>query len=78
MLNLSAPFIAQFFKDPLDQVLPYVDILLGNETEAAAYAESHELGTTDVKEIAKKIAELPKKNNSRKKAIPPTGKLTIA
>lgn len=69
ILNLSAPFIAQFFKDPLDQLMPYVDILIGNETEAAAYAESHGLDTKDVKEIAKKIAELPKKNSKRQRTV---------
>lgn len=31
-LNLSAPFISQFFKEPLMKVMPYVDILFGNET----------------------------------------------
>jgi adenosine kinase len=69
ILNLSAPFIAQFFKDPLDQILPYVDILIGNESEAAAYAESHELGITDVKEIAEKLATLPKKNTNRQRTV---------
>ncbi|KAI8932694.1 hypothetical protein NX059_010188 [Plenodomus lindquistii] len=69
ILNLSAPFIAQFFKDPVDSVLPYVDILIGNETEAAAFAESHSYGTTDVKEIAKKIAALPKKNTQRARTV---------
>ncbi|KAH7128501.1 adenosine kinase-like protein [Dendryphion nanum] len=69
ILNLSAPFIAQFFKDGLDQVLPYVDILIGNESEAAAYAESHDLKTTDVKEIAKSIAKLPKKNDKKQRTV---------
>jgi adenosine kinase len=69
ILNLSAPFIPQFFKDPLDQILPYVDILIGNESEAAAYAESHELGITDVKEIAEKLAALPKKNTNRQRTV---------
>ncbi|ETE58820.1 hypothetical protein L345_15456, partial [Ophiophagus hannah] len=31
-LNLSAPFISQFYKDQLMEVMPYVDILFGNET----------------------------------------------
>ena len=31
-MNLSAPFISQFFKEPLMEVMPYVDILFGNET----------------------------------------------
>ncbi|KAL4957761.1 Ribokinase-like protein [Aspergillus filifer] len=65
MLSISAPFIAQFFKDQLDSVLPYTDYTFCNETEAIAYAESHEWGTTDIVEIAKKLAQLPKKNTSR-------------
>ncbi|EMD94804.1 hypothetical protein COCC4DRAFT_33861 [Bipolaris maydis ATCC 48331] len=69
ILNLSAPFISQFFKDPLDEVIPYVDILIGNETEAAAFAESHGFETKDVKEIAKKIASLPKKNTNRPRTV---------
>ena len=39
-LNLSAPFIPQFFKMQLDKLLHYVDILIGNESEAASYAEA--------------------------------------
>lgn len=41
-MNLSAPFIPQFFKSQVDEILPYVDVLIGNESEAEAYAESHE------------------------------------
>lgn len=68
-LNLSAPFIPQFFKDPLDQSIPYVDFLIGNETEAASYAESHGLTTTDVTEIAKHIAQLPKENTTKPRVV---------
>lgn len=35
-MNLSAPFISQFFKEPLMEVMPYVDILFGNETVSDA------------------------------------------
>ncbi|KAF2247026.1 Ribokinase-like protein [Trematosphaeria pertusa] len=69
ILNLSAPFIPQFFKDQLDQVLPYVDILIGNETEAGAYAESHRLFSKDVKEVAKSIVQLPKKNSKKPRTV---------
>ncbi|KAJ8935096.1 hypothetical protein NQ314_012992 [Rhamnusium bicolor] len=31
LMNLSAPFISEFYKEPLMQVMPYVDILFGNE-----------------------------------------------
>lgn len=44
IMNLSAPFLAQFFKDQMDTVAPYWDYLIGNESEALAYAESHQLG----------------------------------
>lgn len=64
-LSLSAPFICQFFKEPVDESAPYWDFVIGNETEAAAYAESHGLETKDVKEIAKHLAALPKANEKR-------------
>ncbi|KAM7207395.1 Ribokinase-like protein [Naviculisporaceae sp. PSN 640] len=67
ILSLSAPFIAQFFKDPLDASAPYWDYVIGNEGEAEAYAASHNLGTTDLAEIAKALANLPKINTQRKR-----------
>lgn len=32
IMNLSAPFISQFYKEPLMAALPYVDLIFGNET----------------------------------------------
>jgi hypothetical protein len=66
-LSLNAPFIPQFFKEQLDQTAPYWDYIVGNETEAASYAESHDLKTTDIPTIAKHLANLPKKNEQRKR-----------
>lgn len=68
-LNFSAPFIPQFFKDPLDASVPYCDYIVANESEAAAYAESHGLNTTDVVEIAKHVAKLPKVNTQRPRTV---------
>jgi len=68
-LNLSAPFLCQFFKDQMASVLPFTDIVFGNETEAASYAEVNSLGITDVGEIAKKIAMLPKENGSTSRLV---------
>lgn len=65
VLSLSAPFIPQFFKEPLDQTAPYWDFVIGNETEAVSYAESHSLETKDIPSIAKHLALLPKKNTAR-------------
>ena len=66
-LSLSAPFIPQFFKEPVDASSPYWDYIIGNETEALAYSESHDIGTTDLEEIAKHLANLPKENTQRKR-----------
>ncbi|KDN45917.1 Ribokinase-like protein [Tilletiaria anomala UBC 951] len=59
-MNLSAPFIPQFFKDQVDQVLPYASVVVGNESEFEAYAASHSLADPkDLKAIAQHIADLP-------------------
>lgn len=69
VVNLSAPFIAQFFKDPLDESAKYWDYIICNESEAEAYATSHSLSCapTDVVAIAKHLANLPKANERRKR-----------
>jgi len=67
ILSLSAPFIPQFFKDVVDASAPYWDYIIGNETEAAAYAESHELPSKEPKDVVKHLANLPKENGKRKR-----------
>ncbi|KAI1822954.1 Ribokinase-like protein [Xylaria intraflava] len=71
VVNLSAPFIPQFFKDPLDASSPYWDYVVCNETEAASYANSHGLSdiAEDVPAIAKALANLPKKNTQRSRVV---------
>merc|ERR1711915_335238 len=39
------------------------------ETEAATFAEQHDFQTTDIKEIAKKCAALPKENKDRSRLV---------
>ncbi|XP_045213366.2 uncharacterized protein LOC123564109 isoform X2 [Mercenaria mercenaria] len=68
-MNLSAPFLCQFFKEPMLQVLPYTDIIFGNETEAATFATENDLGTDKVPEIALKIAALAKENKNRARMV---------
>lgn len=46
VLNLSAPFIPQFFKLQLEELVPHVDILIGNESEAGAYAKAAGMGVS--------------------------------
>ncbi|XP_008694293.1 adenosine kinase isoform X5 [Ursus maritimus] len=68
-LNLSAPFISQFYKEPLMKVMPYIDILFGNETEAATFAREQGFETEDIKEIARKAQALPKVNPKRQRIV---------
>lgn len=69
-LNLSAPFIPQFFKVQLEQVFPYCDFVIGNESEAAAWASAVGLpNKDDIPAIAKSIAALPKSNSSRSRTV---------
>jgi len=68
MMNLSAPFLMEVppFKATLMQAMPYIDILFGNETEAATFAKTEGWETTDVAEIAVKISQLPRAEGSSK------------
>ncbi|KAF9956441.1 adenosine kinase [Modicella reniformis] len=69
-MNFSAPFIPQFFTKVLDEVLPYMDIVFGNEGEAEAYASAHNLSDPkDVKATALYIAKLPKSNAQRPRLV---------
>lgn len=60
MLNLSAPFILEFFAEQLNKVLPYVRIVFCNEMEANALAKVWGWDTADLAEIARlALANLP-------------------
>lgn len=66
-LNLSAPFIVDFFGDQLATALAYADFLFGNESEAAAFATKHGLGD-DLKQVALAVSQMEKKG-SRKRTV---------
>ncbi|KAG4996222.1 hypothetical protein JHK82_027036 [Glycine max] len=67
MMNLSAPFICEFFKGALDKVLPYMDYVFGNETEARTFSKAQGWETDNVEEIALKISQLPKASEKHKR-----------
>merc|ERR1719265_3122908 len=60
-MNLSAPFIMQVppFKAVLDETMPYIDFLFGNETEAQTWAETEGWETKDVAFIATRLSLIP-------------------
>lgn len=69
MMNLSAPFLCEFFQKPMLAAFPYVDILFGNEAEADAFAKANNLNATDRRQIALKISEMAKINGKRKRTV---------
>ncbi|VDM56109.1 unnamed protein product [Angiostrongylus costaricensis] len=69
LFNLAAPFISEFFFTPLKEVLPYVDVLFGNEDEAVAFAKAASLETTDLKEIALKAAAMEKASSKPRTVV---------
>jgi len=68
-LNLSAPFVSQFFKEPLMKAFPYADIVFGNETEAETFAKEQNLKTDSMSDIALQMAALPKENKERSRIV---------
>lgn len=73
VMNLSAPFLIHYFTDKKMNILQYVDVLFGNQDEAAALAKGLKLGTTTPLSIARKIMDLPKANEKRKRSVVFTG-----
>lgn len=69
VMNLSAPFLCSFFKDRMLSLLPYVDILFGNESEALEFSKANDLRLTDIKEIAVRIARYPKENGKKGRIV---------
>lgn len=56
-MNISAPFLAQFFMPQIESVFPYITTIFGNETEALEMGKARNYGTEDIVEIAKKLSE---------------------
>lgn len=68
-MNLSAPFLCEYYKKPMLAALPYVDILFGNEVEADAFAKANDFQTTNRKEIALKLSQMEKINRKRQRIV---------
>merc|ERR1712060_245200 len=70
-LNLSAPFLMQVppFKAFIVEILPSVDYLFCNETEARTYAETEGWETTDVSFIATRLSLIPSSKGSKRTVV---------
>ena len=68
-MNLGAEFLMQFFAKPFQEVLPYCDIIFGNETEALAYGKANGLKTTEIADIAKHLQAVPMVGGKRARTV---------
>ena len=56
-INLAAPFIAQFFTQPLLAALEYADYIFGNESEAEAFGTVQKLDDNTPESVAKYLSQ---------------------
>ena len=68
-MNLSAPFLCKYFADQNHNILQHIDILFGNETEAATFCKHMGLPTEDISEMALLTSGLPKANKNRDRIV---------
>ncbi|CAK9290615.1 unnamed protein product [Gordionus sp. m RMFG-2023] len=69
MMNLSAKYLCECYKEPMMMAFPYIDILFGNESEVRSFAVEHHILEEDLKTVALKISQFPKKNNNRSRLV---------
>jgi adenosine kinase len=67
-MNLSAPFLIDFFAEPMAAAMPYTDYVFANESEAAAYGTKQGWGT-DLKTVALNLAAQPKASTTRPRIV---------
>jgi len=75
-MNLSAPFIVQVppFKGCLNETMPYVDFLFGNETEAQTWADVEGWDCSDIAFIATRLSLIPTKKSRKRTVVITQGK----
>lgn len=69
MFSIAAPFVVDFYWDTVQEVVKYSDIIIANESEAAAFAKKMGWDENDLLTAAKKLAELPKENTKRERIV---------
>ena len=69
VMNLSTQSLAHFFSNQRINIMPYIDVLVGNTYETMQLNEGLGTGLTDIKDIARYISLLPKANKQRPRTV---------
>jgi len=69
VMNLSAPFLIPFFINKEINIMPYIDIMFGNESEAAEFCKQMNIKASNIQEMALAVSKLPKQNAAKKRIV---------
>lgn len=69
IMNLSAPFLCKYYADEKHNIMQYIDILFGNETEAATLCQLLGLPSEDLGQMALAVSQLPKSNKKKNRVV---------
>lgn len=67
--NLAAEFIVETCKDTLDAVLPYTELVFGNDSELRKYGQIHGMQDLSLVALAQALADLPQSIPRPRKVI---------
>jgi len=69
VMNLSAPFLIGYFIDKEINIMPYIDICFGNDSEFTELCKQLNITATSHPEMAAAISQLPKQNANKKRIV---------
>ncbi|RTG80085.1 adenosine kinase [Schistosoma bovis] len=67
--NLSAAFLPQFNTKEVNEMISYSGVVIGNESEAAAFGDAHSLTDKTIHAAARYIADLPFVDGKKRKRL---------
>jgi len=68
-INIAAPFLVQLYWEKMAQLLPYADVVIGNESEGAAITKQLGGDPDDLKAGLKLVADYAKANKKRPRLV---------
>lgn len=69
VMNLSAPFLCKYYADKRHNIMQYIDVLFGNETEAQTFCDLRGIKYDSLEEMAVATSSLSKLNEGRERVV---------
>ena len=71
--NISAPYLCHIFKDRMETVFPFIDIVFGSRIDAMALGEAWEWEEKELEAVMQRMMLYPKANGRRQRLVVITG-----